>query len=251
MFKRLIYWLRFFILYKNWLNLVINRIKKINSNKIILRNGYLLKASANSPLSIVVDETFILNRYTPKFIKIKKGDIVVDIGAHVGDFSIYASIQNAKKIIAYEPDPISYNDLLSNIKNNSIKNIKPVNLAITNKKNSINFYTNKINGGNSIYKTKLLNKIIRIKSIKLEDIFTQNKIDKIDFLKIDCEGSEGLIFKSTKSIIWNKINKISLEYHNNVSILKSSELIEILVRNKFKISELKLDKNFGYIYAWK
>ena len=251
MFEKINYWFRFVILYKNWLDLVINRIRKINSNIIILRNGYILKASTNSPLSIVTDEIFILNRYTPKFMKIKSGDLVVDIGAHIGDFSIFSSVNKASIVYAYEPDPISYNDFLKNIKNNNIYNIKPLNLAVTNKNGLLNFYTNKINGGNSLYKTELQSKLIKIKSIKLQDVFIYNKIDRIDFLKIDCEGSEGLIFKKISKKLLNKINKISLEYHNNVSELNDRQLIKIFKTNNFKTIHKKISKDFGYIYAWR
>ena len=251
MTEKVIYWIRFFILYKNWLTLIANRIKKVNSKEVILRNGFKIIASRDSPLTVVMDETFILDRYTPKFLTIKNGDVVVDIGAHIGDFSIFASLNSAKNIFSYEPDPNTFKLLKQNINSNNIKNIKYINLAVSDKNGECNFYINKIDGGSSFFRTTDSPKNIKVKSITLADIFTQNKISTIDFLKIDCEGSEGLIFKKATKNTLDRINQISLEYHNNVSILKSKKIMEILRKNDFKTKELKLDTNFGYIYAWK
>lgn len=248
--NRLIYWLKFILLYKNWLELIINRCMKVNSRIIMLRNNLKLLGSSITPLTVVVDETFILERYTPNFLKINKGDIVVDIGAHIGSFSIFASLQNAQQIYAYEPDRSTYDILEKNILNNNIKNIKAINVAITDKIGKAKFFLSENNGGSSIFNNKN-GKLIDVQSIKLDDIFKQNKINKIDFLKIDCEGSEGLIFMSTKDKTWNKINKISLEYHNNVSPLNNNQLIKILEGNNFKTKYYKTSKDFGYIYGWK
>lgn len=196
-----------------------------------------------------MDETFILNRYTPDFLPVEENDIVVDIGSHIGDFSILAHKKGASKIFAYEPDNTNHKNLKKNIQNNRIKNIIAINKAVTDKKGFINFYENENNGGSSIYKVE--NKVIKrkVKSISLEDVFKENKLDRIDFLKIDCEGSEGLIFKNIKRDILNKINKISLEYHNNVSIMSDAEITKLLERNGFDVKKLKISTNFGHLYA--
>lgn len=251
MVEKIKYWFGFIVLYKNWPELLLNRLNGINSRKVNLRNGYKIIGSANSPLTIVMDETFILRRYTPKEMVVKTDDVVVDIGANVGIFSIFAYFNGASKIISYEPDPTSFKDLRRNIKINNIDNIKAINLAITNKKGLIEFYTYIDNGGNSVFNNNKIGNKINVQSIKLIDIFEQNKIDKIDFLKIDCEGSEGLIFSSTNKKIWSKINKIALEYHDNVSPINHLQIIKILKRNNFNTRRIPIGKVFGYIYAWK
>ncbi|MBU5574844.1 MAG: FkbM family methyltransferase [Candidatus Aenigmarchaeota archaeon] len=57
---------------------------------------------------------------------IKKGDIVIDAGAYIGLFTLYASKKVGKNglVIAYEPDPENYKNLLENIKLNKCKNVK-------------------------------------------------------------------------------------------------------------------------------
>jgi len=251
MVEKIKYWFGFIVLYKNWPELLLNRLNGINSRKVNLRNGYKIIGSVNSPLTIVMDETFILRRYTPKEMVVKTDDVVVDIGANIGIFSIFAYFNGASKIISYEPDPVSFKDLQKNIKINNIHTIKPVNLAITNKNIFVKLYTYKNNGGNSVFNNDKGGKAIKVRSIKLKDVFKQNKISKIDFLKMDCEGSEGLIFKSTDKDVWSKINKLSLEYHDNSSPVSHDQIIKILETNKFMTKHVSIGEEFGYIYAWK
>lgn len=245
------YWSSFVILYTNWLELLLNRIRGIESLIIKLRNGYVISASPHSPLTVVMDETFILKRYTPEFLKISKNDIVVDIGAHIGDFSIFSCINGASKVIAIEPDLTSYEDLCKNISNNKIKCILPVNIAVSDAKGNASFYINENNGGNSFYKIKKDSLKITVKTISLDDIFIKFKIKNIDFLKIDCEGAEGLIIKNTKLITWKNISKIALEYHNNVSIIDNHKIENKLKKIGYNTKSFELDKDFGYIYAWR
>ena len=91
MLLKINYWIRFLLLYKNWFQIILNRLKKTNTKTIVFRNNLKLVGSDTTPLSTVVDEIFVLQRYTPSYLKIKQGDIVVDIGAPVGSFSLFAS----------------------------------------------------------------------------------------------------------------------------------------------------------------
>lgn len=246
---KLRYWFKFILTYRNWYKLIINRLSNVNSTEIILRNGYKIKGLKNTPLSVVMDETFILKIYTPKNMGIKNEDIVIDIGAHVGDFSLFSVLNGAKEVYAYEPDPNTYALLVNNIKLNNIKNIIPINFAVTDKVGRQKLYMNQNDGGNSIYDVSRNNNFIYVKTTTIEQIIKNNKLNRIDFLKIDCEGSEGLIFKNIKLNTLRKINKISMEYHNNVSVMNHTEIIQKLRQAGFIVKIFKPSNNFGYIYA--
>ena len=249
--NRLFYWFNFFKVYQNWPELLLHRFKKTNATKVVLKNGLTIKAFEKSPLSVISDEIFVLNRYTNHHkVKIKKGDIVVDIGAHVGVFSIFAATKEAVKIFSYEPDINSYKKNVENCKNNNMNNISIKNLAVTNSLGKVNLYLNKSDGRNSVFSKKKKSKI-QVKSTTLRNIFKEEKIKKIDFLKLDCEGSEGLIFESTPIRILQKINKISMEYHNNLSSLNNLEIKKKLEGAGFFVKIVDLDKYIGYIYAWR
>lgn len=251
MLDRFKYWSRFIITYKNWFHLIKNRITNSRPNQIVLRNGYKISGSSDSPLSIAMDEVFILRVYTPTYMQINHNDIVVDIGANIGDFSFLATLLGAKKVFAYEPDTTPFKDLKYNITTNRISNIKAINKAISNIKGSIIFYKAENNGGSSLYKSKTTVLPSKVETIRLSDIFNENKIKKIDFLKIDCEGGEGLIFESTQQSTWNKIGKISMEYHDNISLYNHHQITKLLKKYGFNVSQNKTGLGFGYIYAWK
>ncbi len=249
MLNRLSYWSRFVKTYKNWFSILFNRLVGKKVIKVLLNNGYIVTGSEKSPLLTVMDETFLLRVYTPPFIPVDIGDIVVDIGANVGDFSIFASTLGASKVFSYEPDKESYGDLVSNIKNNNITNIEPVNKAVSNRKGRVKFYRTSINGGNSLYHTNDTIEKTTVISITLQDIFKYHNLKKIDFLKIDCEGSEGNIIYHTPNYVWKNIRKISLEYHDNVSQYSHNIIIRTLNNNGYETTILEISNDFGYIYA--
>jgi len=50
-----------------------------------------------------------------------ENEVIIDIGANIGDSPIYFTLNNAKKVIALEPYPYSYNIALKNIKKNNME----------------------------------------------------------------------------------------------------------------------------------
>lgn len=249
MFERVKYWIKFFILYKNWYEILESRIKKGNLQKVIFNNGIVISSSPESPISVVVDEIFLLKRYIYKnLVLVKKHDIVVDIGAHIGTFTLFALINGARKVYAYEPTHKNVKYIKENCKN--YKNIKVKNYAVSDTNSLINLYVDIPDGGNSIIRTNG-RRIKKVKSVTLENIFKNEKLDKINFLKIDCEGAEGLIFKALPDYVLKRIDKIAMEYHDNTSPMKHNKIIKKLVRAGFSVKLNKMDKIYGYIYAWR
>jgi hypothetical protein len=125
---------------------------------------------------------------------------VIDIGAAIGDFSIYAA-KKGKKVIAYECDDERILLMKKNIMLNKISNI--------------------------------VLKHIEAKSLKQ----IMKNVSKCDFLKIDCEGCEYDLFKNARNKDLEKINFIAMEAHKFDDKMRNefSNLITILKNNKFKI----------------
>lgn len=138
---------------------------------------------------------------------IKKGDVFVDLGSNIGMSSRYAERMGAEKIYSFEADPVVYESLLMN----KGENWKTYNLAITDHRGMFEI------GLWPSLKEKAL-----VKAIKLSDVFSLCKLDKIDFLKVDIEGSERSCFNTITDNELRKIDRVFVEWHNIPGITENS-----------------------------
>lgn len=167
------------------------------------------------PESITYYEIYRRQDYFKGDCVIKPGDIVVDCGGNIGIFSSFAMDMGASRVLSFEPYISNYE---INKKNNP--NVEVFNLAVSNKiDDTIELLLSDTNGGHTVMEideNRFERKNIFVKTITLDDIIKNNYIDHIDFLKVDTEGSELLIFEGLSDENLSKIRCISLEYHNNV-----------------------------------
>ncbi|MEI8364141.1 MAG: FkbM family methyltransferase, partial [archaeon] len=89
-----------------------------------LKNGLKFNLTKNTDYLVVIE--YCYNYYNIQ--NITAGNIVIDVGANAGDFSIFIS-PVIKKIYAFEPVPKTYKRFLNNIKLNKLKNIYPFQLG--------------------------------------------------------------------------------------------------------------------------
>lgn len=199
----------------------------------------------------MVKEICFKKVYNPKGFEINEGDVVVDIGANVGVFSIFAAGKTKNKIIAFEPLPETFEVLKKNTR--KFKNVKCFCEAVSGKEGREKLYLDGDYKVGILFDRNIhgkLTKNVMVKTTTLQNIFLKNKLKRIDFLKIDVEGSEGVILRSTPASYLKKIDKIAMEFHDNVSCLKHEEIIKLLNNAGFE-TELNWQKGsfFGYIYA--
>jgi len=154
------------------------------------------------------------NYYKTNEIDFKDDDIIIDIGANIGLFSITIAKKYPNiKIYAYEPFEENYKVLLKNIEINGIKNIIPSNKFVANKSNEkIKMRGTPANfGGSEIMLDSITTEktiVCEMDSISLDDIIDNRKIK---FLKIDCEGSEYSILYNSKQL--SNIEYLGGEFH--------------------------------------
>ncbi len=147
--------------------------------------------------------------------EVNKGDVFIDIGANIGYYSIVASKLVGKngKIFAFEPDLINYKKLIKNLKRNRCNNIIPLNVAVSDKESKIKLFISEDNA--SDHRTYGIEgrKSVSIKSISLDDYFSKNNVTKVDFIKIDVQGYEPVVFKGMVKTLKNNRNiKIITEF---------------------------------------
>ena len=246
---------------------MINELKRLikREKKIFLTfcqsNNLLLNYQSNKNEFGILKAIFENREYSDYFPFYKKVNII-DIGAHYGYFSIFAKNNTDKNsiIIAIEPNKSNFKHLEKNIRDCKISNIRSFNYAIGGKSGLSKLYQGQT-PNHSIVENYILLKQNRgfeeIEVKTLEEFINENNLDKIDFLKMDCEGAEYSILENTPNYIYDKIITISMEFHdlkdNNYT---GENLCKILIKNGFEIVKYNYEKtsmnlNYGKIIGTK
>ena len=239
--------------YKNWKKIIISIVKGQQPTTVILRNGIQIDAPKYNDLLVMADEIFFRNIYNPVSLRIESNDIVVDIGANIGVFTLFAARRTQNTIYAFEPFPENIEFLNRNIRINGLYNITSHCVAVCDKIGSAKLFISGISAGHLLFNHSIegkLEKYIKVPTTTLQRIMDVNNLEQIDFLKLDCEGSEGSILMSTPKDYLQRIKKIAMEFHDNVSQLKHDGIQRLLKELGF-ITKLNWNGNsaFGYLYA--
>jgi FkbM family methyltransferase len=150
---------------------------------------------------------------------IKPGNVVVDCGANIGYFTLIAAklAGDKGKVYSFEPEPGNFELLKKNIKVNSFSNVTPVQKALSDKKGELTLFLNNLNlGAHSIIDSddpKRKGGSVDVKTITLDGFFEYDiKSSRVDFIKMDAEGAEGLVISGAQRILRENDLKILMEF---------------------------------------
>jgi len=174
------------------------------------------------PAIVEVDE------YGFRNFGLKDGDVVLDLGAHIGAATCFLNYLNPNlRIYAYEPLPENYALLKINMIQNRIVNghiFRKAVMPMDNIKARIHYTTDKTENGKHhrfIGRPMKLAEaewdetaFVTVEAITLEHILTENNLDKVKVVKMDIEGVEADVLLSTPPHILQKIEYITGEYHS-------------------------------------
>ena len=213
--------------------------------------GLKIKIRKHSTDLMALTQVWLIEEYKSKNFEIKDTDVIIDVGGHIGLFSLYAS-QFCKNglIYSFEPVPENYNLLIDNIQSNDLNQIKSFNLAVSNSNSNVKLYLNDDEAGHSMFSKS--SKTITVDSISLQQIFDDNNIQNCNFLKLDCEGTEYEILQNLPLSYFDKIEKIVIEYHmadSHPELLEN--LKKLLISQNYSLKTKKLFSDIGFLYASK
>lgn len=169
----------------------------------------------NNPIVPQLKEEIFNNKIYETILPVETGDVVVDVGASIGLFGYSIKDKNISKLICVEPSRECTPTLIKNLKDSYFE-VVLFNGGISNKYEHKNI--------------KYLNPVSidgqydgEFECITLKQLFNTYNLNKIDFLKTDCEGGEYDIFDTLDNALWVKHNvkKIVGEWH-----LSTPQLIE-------------------------
>ena len=144
--------------------------------------------------------------------KISEGSVVLDIGANIGYYTVLFAEKTGKtgKVIAIEPDPINFEILQKNIKENNLRNVVAVQAAVGNENKKMKIYESKENyGDHRMWGNGLA---VSVFCRKLDDLLKELEYEKIDFIKMDVQGFEAEVIEGGKNIIEKNKPIIFFEY---------------------------------------
>ncbi len=259
--------------YENWAEVISTIVKKQEPAKITLKNGLIIEAEVC--LRYLVREIFFRRVYTPAYLPIGNNDIVVDIGANNGVFTLFAASITRNAVYAFEPAPRNLEVLRRNIAVNGLHHVTAHDCAVSDKVGLAKLFLNPSIGGLNLlsehiipdkieqYKastelkyltfgTDKAERYIEVPTTTLQEIMDSNNLEQIDFLKLDCEGAEGTILQSTPGEYLKRVRRIALEFHDHLSELNHTDIQNILEKAGFT-TRLKWDRKspLGYMYAWR
>ena len=200
----------------------------------------------------IIDEIYVHKCYNPPDFSIKDGFLVIDIGAHIGAFTVYAAtIAKRGTVYSYEPHPRNFELLKENVKINNLKNVRIFNLGALGERKKVRLYKSEIGDScHSIYNYNKSKSSIVINCISLKDIFEDNNIKFCDFLKMDCEGVEYDVLFNTPKKYFDKIGMIAMEYHDGIYMkMNLIDLKALLTSMGFLVTVNPLKFDQGIIYA--
>jgi FkbM family methyltransferase len=159
-------------------------------------------------VNMTIREDEIIEHFTPK-----QGDIVVDIGANIGRYTIISSkrVGTNGKVVAIEAHPGNFEMLNRNIKLNQLTNVIPLNYAVYSKETKIKLYVPDEESGYTIYHTLMERtgkKFVEVDAITLDYLLLQlNGIRdgvegvEVNWIKIDVEGAEFEVLKGAANVL--------------------------------------------------
>ncbi len=220
----------------------------------------------------VIKEIFTQRRYDHPGFEIHPTDTIVDIGANMGIFVLWAARQATQgKILAIEPTS-AIETLRLSVARNRFTNVVPIQVAAGKDGGSFEMTTypgfNIVNHHASWHPkliTRLLIKLLygryqsepvieqaEVKSLRR--ILDENGVDRVNYLKCDCEGGEYEIFRGLDDATFARIDRVAMEFHEYTAGQDHRELVKLLQGHGFAVEvhkpffEFRFMK-FGMLWA--
>jgi FkbM family methyltransferase len=180
-------------------------------------------------------EAHLVGRFTPK-----EGDIVIDIGAHIGLYTITSSKQvgNTGKVVAIEADPDNFELLKRNIALNNLTNVLPLNYAVFSTKTRIKLYEQSASAKyNSVILARARTEnYVEVNADTLDSILEQNGINQVNWIKIDVEGAEFEVLKGSTETLSRENISLLIEIHNIEDPHHYDNIVDFLKYHNYEIT---------------
>jgi FkbM family methyltransferase len=198
-----------------------------------------------SPMDLwMIKESVLDRQYEHPRAPLEDGFTVIDVGAGLGDFAISVARRfPASKVLAVEPFPPSRELLQRNIQLNSAKNVTVWPGALAGAQGTA---TMDLRGGEPTFHTTVelppslcrddhSVSAIMVQITTLDELVSGAGFERVDLLKMDCEGAEFEVLFSTRSYTLSRVGRICVEYHDGWTEYHHLDLTEYLICEGFEV----------------
>jgi len=209
---------------------------------LVPQTAYAFRNGAKVKIGRGVDHVPIIEIFLRQdYGQIRDGSVVLDLGANIGVFAIYAaSTARNVRVFAYEPMTDFFSLMKENIVINDFESyVSCFNLAVAGDVNDRQLFAS----GNGILFPTLIapqgtdeSVQKRVSCTTLANILDSNDLEMIDLLKMDTEGAEYEILSATPPAYLKRIREIRMEYHNLDQERNVSQLKRFLSSQDFEIT---------------
>lgn len=221
--------------------------------------GLRLKTVRTGGLRVTVrrgdyDEDFVQNvlvcgEYNPPGYEIGAADVVVDVGANIGSFTLRAAIHAPRgRVVAVEPAAGNFALLRKNLHRNRLHNVTAVHAAVMDQPGSVTLYLNRLgSGSHSVHASRGTGPVEAVPAVTLPGLFAAHGIDRCDFLKVDCEGAEHAIFHALDNAFLSRVRRVAMEFHSQSDATKRVDgdaLVDRLERAGFTVDRYEIFAQF-------
>ncbi len=201
--------------------------------------------------------------------RIRQNGVFLDLGANIGTVSIPLIKERPDiKIVCVEAAPWIFSYLQKNLARNNMHNVIAVNKVLFYSDNEIvNFYSPNDQFGKGSLSPVFTDKVVKVKSIKIDSLLTDLKIENVDLIKIDVEGYEYHVFKGATELLsrhdapdilfefvdWAEENAKGIEIGDSQRILKDMGYKIFYFKEKGELMEVSdiLLQGFFMLFATK
>lgn len=215
--------------------------KPPSDGRVLLQSGHVIELSADAADIVTVFLIFARQDYG----RIVPGTTVVDVGANIGVFALFAALGGARVVHAYEPSASSYDCLKKNIEANGLENV-----IIAERRAVVGLPSSVVKFPRT---SSVMNAILDdaseetdydlVPAVTFSEIV--GRAGPIDMLKLDCEGGEYDIFLNTAEADVRKTAEIRMEYHHG----PRDEMIARLSGMGYAVRQF-MDEGAGAGYLW-
>jgi FkbM family methyltransferase len=202
-----------------------------------LRNGLSLTVRPRTLDTAVLKDVFVRRVYARPGFEVRAGDLVVDIGAHIGLFAAAAARSAPRvRLVAVEPYPENFSLLTANLARNGLDNVHPVRAAVAASTGERSLHVSSNPAGHSLHLAEAGQPTIGVATTTLEDLLRAHAPSTVDLLKIDCEGAEFEILERAAPETLSRVRRIVMEAHTIDAGRTPSRIVRVLEEQGYRVA---------------